>query len=78
MPLSFVLLLLGERSFISHTHDMRRRITGAEPRPSLLRHAVGENPPESIRSIRTHRRPTIGNSLGRAVKEVLLSVAGLL
>jgi len=50
---------------------MRRRITGADPRSSLLGHAVGENPPESIRFNRPRRRPTIGSSLSRALMKVL-------
>ena len=49
-------------------------ITGAEPVSSYL---VRKNPQESIRSDRTHRRSTIGGSLCRAEKEVLLSIAGL-
>ena len=51
-------------------------ITGAVPVSSYTGLLLQKNPPESIRSNRTHRRPTIGSSLRRAVKEVLLSIAG--
>ena len=51
-------------------------ITGAVPVSSYTELLLQKNPPESIRSNRTHRRPTIGSSLRRAVKEVLLSIAG--
>ena len=76
MPLSFASNEKGGRAHYRVPMIRAAWITGAVPVSSYTGMLLQKNPPESIRSNRTHRRPTIGSSLRRAVKEVLLSIAG--